>query len=199
MHFPGQKPGEQVIVLIRRHWLVLVRQIFFLCIAAVIPLAAYLLLSRYTEILLDRTSVGYVLIVMGASVYALCIVLFLFISWIDYYLDVWVVTKDRIIAIEQKGLFSRTVAELSLDRVQDVTSDVHGFVATMMRYGNIRIQTAGEQSQFVFEQVPHPYETARKIMEMHAQYVPQNSPAQSPPAVPPQQSAPTPKGGTPTS
>jgi len=174
-------------MLIRRHWLVLVRQIFFLCIAAIVPLVVYLLLSRYTEILHDRTSLGYVLVVMAISIYALCIVLFLFISWIDYYLDVWVVTKDRIIAIEQKGLFSRTVAELSLDRVQDVTSDVHGFIATMMRYGNIRIQTAGEQSQFVFEQVPHPYETARSVMELHAQYVKSQTP---------QTAAPTPQAGT---
>lgn len=187
MYFPGQRAQEEVVMQVRRHWLVLVRQVVFFIIAAFVPVAAYFLLLHTTTIFADQTSLGYLLVVMGISAYSLYILLFLFISWIDYYLDVWVVTKERIITMEQKGLFARTIAELSLDRVQDATSDVHGFFATIFRYGNIRIQTAGEKSQFVFEQVPHPYETARKIMEMHAQYAPQSSPVQSSPVVPPAQ------------
>ncbi len=194
MIFPGQHPGEDVLLLVRRHWIALLKQTVVFLIGALVPVGVGIMLSQYTTALDDTSQASYVLVVLGMSVYALAILLFFFVSWIDYYLDVWIVTKTRILTIEQKGLFSRSVSELTLERMQDVTSEVHGLIATMMHYGDIRIQTAGEQSQFVFKQVPRPYETARKIMELHAvlqpaqvQPKPQAPTSQIPPQVPPTQ------------
>ena len=53
---------------------------------------------------------------------------FAFIEFTDYYLDTWIVTTERIISIEQKGLFERTASELDLISVQDATAEVHGFL-----------------------------------------------------------------------
>ncbi len=167
MEFPGQLPNERVILLVRRHTFVLIRQVLLLVIAMLLPLVVSYFLQNYTTVTQDPTSLLYLLIVLGGSVYYLFIILFLFSSWVDYYLDIWVVTSDRIVSIEQKGLFSRTVGELKLYRVQDVTSNVRGFLPTMFRYGDVRIETAGEQSQFTFEQVPHPEQVAKIIMEAH--------------------------------
>ncbi|MFA6908854.1 MAG: PH domain-containing protein [Patescibacteria group bacterium] len=172
MHFPGQKDGEQVLMIIRRHWSVLIGQVCVLIFATCIPVVAYVLLQSRTTIIVDHASLTWALLMMGGSLYLLFVLLFFFTAWIDYYLDIWVVTHDRIIAIEQRGLFSRIVSELTLDRVQDVTSNVHGMFATMLKFGDIRIQTAGEQSQFVFRNIPHPYETARKVMELHQKMMP---------------------------
>lgn len=192
MIFPGQKPGEEALMLVRRHWIALLKQALLFFIGSLIPAAVIILLRAYTTALDDATQISYVVTVLGVSTYSLFMVLMLFVSWIDYYLDVWIVTRDRILTIEQKGLFSRSISELPLERVQDVTSEVHGVIATMMKYGDIRIQTAGEQSQFVFKQVPHPYETARMIIELHktvqgAQVSAQPQAVPSSPLVPPEQ------------
>ena len=74
----------------------------------------------------------------------------------DYYLDALVITDKRILNVDQSGLFRHTVSEFRLDRVQDVTIEVPNFIATMLRYGNITIQTAGEVS-FSISEVPTPH------------------------------------------
>jgi uncharacterized membrane protein YdbT with pleckstrin-like domain len=97
--------------------------------------------------------------------------LFLFTAWVDYYLDVWIVTSERIVSMEQKGLFSRVTAELRLSRVQDVTSIQKGKMATFLNYGQVQVQTAAAQQEFVFEEIPNPTKVAQVILETHDAWV----------------------------
>ena len=59
-------------------------------------------------------------------------------------------TDQRVIAVEQIGLFSQSVAEFELSRIQDVIVDVSGILSTMMNFGTIKISTAGEHPDFEF-------------------------------------------------
>jgi len=89
-----------------------------------------------------------------------------------YFLDRWVVTEKHIIDIEQKSLFYRTFSKQEISRIQDVTSEVRGFFQTMFNFGNVTIQTAGEQERFVFQQVPDPngiVETIMKVVDQEKQ------------------------------
>lgn len=90
-----------------------------------------------------------------------------FLIWIDYYLDVWIITDERIVNIEQKGLFLREASDLEFSKIQDVTVDVVGLIPTVLNYGDVFIQTAGEKERFKFRQVPDPYALKSLIM---AQY-----------------------------
>lgn len=85
--------------------------------------------------------------------------------WIDYFFDVWIITNERIINIEQKGLFVRTVSELKFSRIQDVTSEVSGMIPTILNFGDVKIQTASEEDMFLFRHVPDPYHIKDVIME----------------------------------
>jgi len=110
--------------------------------------------------------ISYPLIILSASAYYLFIWLFFFFSFIDYYLDVWFITNERIIDIQQKGFFSRTISEQRLYRVQDVTSEVHGAVATIFKYGDVYAQTAGSKQRFFFHEIPHPEEVRNIIIKL---------------------------------
>jgi hypothetical protein len=81
-------------------------------------------------------------------------------------LDVWIVTDQRIINIEQKGLFSRVVSELELENIQDITSDVRGVIATFLNYGDLFVQTAAEKERFIFRNIPDPYKVKDMIMNL---------------------------------
>jgi hypothetical protein len=81
-------------------------------------------------------------------------------------LDVWIVTDKRIVNIEQIALFQRSVSELEHSKIQDITSEIHGILPTLFRYGYIYIQTAGETQRFVFKQVPNPVKTRNIIMKL---------------------------------
>ena len=82
--------------------------------------------------------------------------LFFFVRFIDYYLDLWIITNDRIVDIEQHNLFSRSVTELDLFRIQDVTADMHGFFATIFNYGNVLVKTASSNTHIIFYNVSQP-------------------------------------------
>ncbi len=111
-------------------------------------------------------AVSYPLIVLAISAYYLFIWLFFFFSFLDYYLDFWIITNERIIDVSQYGFFSRTIAEQRLFRVQDVTSEVHGFLPTIFRYGNVYVQTAGSKQRFLFHEIPHPERVRDKIIKL---------------------------------
>lgn len=74
----------------------------------------------------------------------------MFYGFIDYYLDVYIITNERIVNIEQNGFFKREISELHLHQIQDVSAKVNGFLPTIMHYGDVFIQTAAERENFVF-------------------------------------------------
>ncbi|MFH1099018.1 MAG: PH domain-containing protein [Candidatus Uhrbacteria bacterium] len=160
-----RKPYEDRIAVFRRHWTVFLWRFIGFVILAAIPFGAYLFLqSQFPEIFNHR--VGYPMLVLAASAYELGIWLFAFTMFLDYELDMWVVTNDRFVNIEQQGLFARTISELDLWRVQDVTSEVKGILPTFFNYGDVYVQTAGAVERFVLEQVPHPHDIRKLILDM---------------------------------
>ena len=86
--------------------------------------------------------------------------------WIDFYYDVWIVTDQRIISIEQLGLFRREISELEHGKIQDVTTEIHGIVPTLLKFGQVYIQTAGEKARFTFKQVENPVMIRSVVMAL---------------------------------
>src|SRR3989344_2375706 len=46
--------------------------------------------------------------------------IWLFWALVTYYLDVLIVTNERLVHIEQKGVFHRVISETRLSRIQDI-------------------------------------------------------------------------------
>lgn len=167
--FPSQKPDEKIIMIRRRHWLIaamiIARYIFFL----LMPIILYFISNNIFIFIKNRLEQSYLagpLLTLSLSLfYGLTWVLF-WHAWIDYHLDVWIVTDRRIVNIKQKGLFSRSISEAKLYRIQDIQAEVHGLLPTFFHFGNVTIRTAGNETFAVFEQVPSPYETSREILKL---------------------------------
>lgn len=98
------------------------------------------------------------------------LILGLFMLWTIYYLNVQIITNKRIVDIWQKGIFSQRISELTLPNIEDVTSEVKGFWATVLGYGNVEIQTAGEKENFIFQSVPEPREIEKLIINQTGLY-----------------------------
>jgi hypothetical protein len=120
----------------------------------------------FPELFLDPTSFGNIVIALTFSAYLLFVLQQFFTSWVEYALDVWVVTNLRVMNIDQRTLFHRRVSELALYNIQDVTSETKGPLATFLGYGTIVVETAGEQEHFVFPNLPRPEVTAKQMMEL---------------------------------
>ena len=89
----------------------------------------------------------------------------IFIIITDYYLDCWIVTNERTIHTELKGLFNRTVSVIQHEQIQDISVDIHGLFPVMLNYGDVHIQTAGKFREFIFKQVPNPYKIKSAIFK----------------------------------
>lgn len=166
-HLPGSSPSqqEQTKAILRRHWVTLISLAVSFVLVLFLPLIVISGIQFISPSFFDdptRTT----LLILGLSIFFLYAWLFLFQNYIDYHLDVWIVTDHRILNIEQHGLFARTVSELRLYRVQDVTAEVKGFLHTMLDFGDVFIQTAGEKERFQFEDIPHPNQVAKMILDL---------------------------------
>lgn len=162
-HFKGQRESEVVLRVVHRHWFDIVTHfivvILFLAIVfgslSILPL-----LNISTDTAgMDR------LVLFIQNTLLLLLWLYAFLVWIDYFFDVWIITNERVINIEQKGLFVRSVSELKFSRIQDVTTEVSGLIPTVLNFGDVKVQTASEEDFFLFRRVPDPYHVKDVIME----------------------------------
>lgn len=162
---PGLKEYEKILFIVRSHRLIFVPKIFLFFILLAIPW----FINWFANLIwpgIFEGPIGEPVGILALSGFYLFAAVLFFTHFIDYFLDVWIITNERIVDIRQKGLFARTVAETRFYRVQDVTAEVKGFLPTIFGYGDVHVQTAGETGRFIFDDVSHPYKLAQKIMEL---------------------------------
>ncbi len=129
MAFEGQREGEQVELIFRRHMVTIWRGVIWLMMWAVlgaIPMVLWRDDQRMFFVWLGALLVG----VLG--------LLYGYMLWhFSYYL----VTNQRIRQVRQKGLFRKTVVDLGLDKIQSISYEVPGIKGGMFGYGTLLIQT----------------------------------------------------------
>ncbi|OGZ95886.1 MAG: hypothetical protein A2847_01910 [Candidatus Sungbacteria bacterium RIFCSPHIGHO2_01_FULL_50_25] len=141
--------NEKILIIVWKHWFVMLRTLLLFLGILLFPVVVMLFLpyaERFFPPELFRPATNFFLVLYFALLAA-----FLFHEWIDYFLDTWIITTKRIIDVEQHGLFSREVSEIPLSRVQDITIEVHGIIETLLGFGTIRIQTAGERDFYIHD------------------------------------------------
>lgn len=85
-----------------------------------------------------------------------------------------IITDRNITQMLQYGLFSRKVSQLNMVSVEDVTAVQSGIFQTMFGFGDLNIETAGEQVNFHFTYCPRPGYYAKIILNAREQILGQN-------------------------
>lgn len=153
--FQGIGPEEKIIKVLHRNWFDIASQYFLVLLAAG---AFFLGISVYPSIFPQFEGTEYnILFLFIQNTFLLAIWIYCFLIWVDYYLDIWVITDEKIINIEQKGLFLRRVSTVKYEKIQDMTVEVKGFIETVVNFGDLRVQTAGEAENIIFRRVSDPY------------------------------------------
>jgi hypothetical protein len=174
------EPGERVTLSVRKHWVVFALELIPYLVFAILPLFIPLILTFLTS-----------LEPAGASLFAqapsfagpwarLALGLWWLAVWVGafnvftrYFLDVWVITTERIVDIHQLGFFRRQVSSFLLAHIQDVTTDVNGILPTLFGFGTIHVETAGHEERFLMSGIRDPQGLRdlimREIAALHAQ------------------------------
>lgn len=127
--FDGQREGEEVQLIFRRHirtaWRGMVWLLVF-AVLGVVPMVLWRDDQRMFFVWLGFLGVG----IVG--------MLYAYMLW---YFSYYLVTNQRVRQVRQKGLFRKTVVDLGLDKVQSISYEVPGILGGMMGYGTLLLQT----------------------------------------------------------
>ncbi|MBP6889777.1 MAG: PH domain-containing protein [Candidatus Moranbacteria bacterium] len=172
-HFQGQRENEELLRIIHRHWFNIFLQYVGIWCTTLLLIVVFSLLPQMAQLSSDALQPAFLAFLLNT--FLLFIWLYAFLVWVDYYFDVWIITSQRIVNIEQKGLFNREVSELQFSRIQDVTSVVDGFIPTILNFGDVYVQTAAEEERFVFRQIPDPYTIKDMVMQLSRSSTPEEA------------------------
>lgn len=157
--------GEEIVLEKRRHWLPIAFEATTFLILGLVPPAIFLMKDFLTPevsgfLLTYKTQLLFFYFAWLELAWAA-----FFIFWTNYYLDILLVTNKGIIDIEQIGLFNRDVSRLNFENIQDVRVQVEGFLPSLLGFGNLYIQTAGEKREFLIKDTPDPYSVQKLILK----------------------------------
>lgn len=157
--FEGQENGEQVLLIVRQHPFIIIVRVGMMALTLLIPIAIgiefgpYLSAHSWLNLFLFVSSIWYLFVWMS-----------MFYTLTLYSLRTVIITNHRIIDNNQCEIFNRRTSALHSNRIQDVTSHTNGVIETFLKFGNVTVQTAASEKQFIFKRVPDPDEIKDLIM-----------------------------------
>jgi uncharacterized membrane protein YdbT with pleckstrin-like domain len=161
--FDSQETGEKIILLLRQHVIVLVLPI----LAIILMILAPILIGALTVFtgfnlgsILTETQLMIIIVFWYLFIFAFA--LYKFIFW---YFNIYILTNERIIDYDFRGILHKQTSFAKLGQIQDVTPKMIGFFSTFFNYGDIYVQKAGERQEFDFHKVPKPAEVSNRILE----------------------------------
>lgn len=151
LDFDGQRDGEQLLFVFRRH-MIAMRKGFYLLL---IPFA----LSSIPP-LIWQTNLELFLLPIGGLLLGLLLFSYHYVMW---YFTIYIVTDQRLRQITQKGFFGKDVVELRLSKIQNISYNVPGFSGEVFGFGTIVIQTF--VGDLVIHKVAHPDKIYNKLQD----------------------------------
>ena len=149
LDFEGQRPGEEVLFIFRRH-IIAMRKGFYLLL---IPFA----ISAIPAFIWQT---NLVLLWFPVAGLALGLMLF-FYHYLMWYFTMFIVTNQRIRQITQRGFFGKDVVELRLSKIQNISYNIPGFTGEVLGFGTVVIQTF--VGDLVIRYVHNPEKTYNKL------------------------------------
>ncbi|MEK7628045.1 MAG: PH domain-containing protein [Patescibacteria group bacterium] len=154
-------PDERILAKVRKHWFVLVENLFGLTLAGILPfiVAGFLAGALGTNPLIGA------LVLFFGSLWLLIAWMMMAVAWTNHYLDMWVITERRVVYVEQVRFFVREVTTLPLERIQDATVRYGNFIETVLDFGTLRVQSAGaSENDVLMHDIPRPEEVKRFVL-----------------------------------
>lgn len=149
--FEGQRPGEKLVFVFRRH-IIAMRKGFY---GLLIPLALTSIPPLIWQDKLELFFLPIVGLLIGLIIFA-----YHFMMW---YFTIYIVSNERIRQITQHGFFGKDVVELRLAKIQNISYKVPGFSGEVFKFGTIVIQTI--VGDLVIHKVEHPDLVYEKLQD----------------------------------
>lgn|GEM_PF-370837 len=92
-------------------------------------------------------------------------------NFLDYFLDVWLVTNMAIIDVAWHGWFHRTATKILFSDIQGVSYEIKGISGTLFNYGEISIEKVSTGGKVSLDNVSQPRLVAAAILRNMEAYL----------------------------
>jgi hypothetical protein len=157
--FHGQDKGEEIILVVRAHWVTWIPQLSLSFVLGIIP---FLLLLVFDNLGISMT-LGFILLGLILAITNALSGLF------RWFYSVNIITNQRIIDVDFVNAFQHRFSEAQIEKIEDISHEHIGFLGSMFDVGTVYIQTAASQAEFEFENIPRPrdvQDTLNDVLEM---------------------------------
>lgn len=162
--FQTQKEKELIILFLRAHFITNIYWIAISLIALIIPIIILTFLPDFGNFFSAPGVSNFILVYV--SFYYLIVFSYAFISFAHWFYNVFIVTSERVVDIDYSDIVTHNIAITNINRVEDVNYTQSGFISTLFNYGNIFVQTAGNERNFEALSVPKPREATHIIGDL---------------------------------
>lgn len=162
-YFKEQFDDEEVLLVFRKHALVMRKGLIFASIGLLLPMLYILALTQvYANNPEKLPSVGSFYVALGVGLILALLIMVPY--WISWYYSVYIVTNQRLIQITQKGFFHRSMVTLGLEQIQMVNYEISGLEQTLLGFGTIGVQTY--VGSLTIHDVHHPAKIQKKLLHI---------------------------------
>jgi hypothetical protein len=161
--FQTKEDDEEVLLLLRRHFVTNISWIFIVFVLIIFPFGAVIAFTSmgFANPLSDIIPQNYLLPL--SLLYFIAILSYGLINFMSWFYNVSLVTNKRIVDIDFSNLVYHDVAATKLDLVQDVDYAQIGVLRSIFNYGDVFVRTASKSDNFDFLAVPKPTQVSRII------------------------------------
>lgn len=161
--FATQNPDEYVVMIVRKHIFRNASWVINAFLAFFTPLILISVIG-YWDVTFNDALFSTSELVMGANTQILFAFLlfyfgfvatYVYFSFIHWFYDVFIITNERYISIDFDILHGRTIVDIPLSDIIDVSEKVLGFLPTLIGYGNIEFKTTSEKF-IILDNIPNP-------------------------------------------
>jgi hypothetical protein len=161
VNFEGQDKDEEIVLFVRKHPAVFIPTVFTILAMLLAPVLV-LLVVGYTGANLPPLGFDLGILIL----WIMLIGTFIIVTFFKWFFNVNIITTERIVDIDFDKIFYHNVAETQLERVEDVSHRPVGVWASFFDFGTVYVQTAGEQREFEFKDVPRPRDIQDTILDL---------------------------------
>jgi hypothetical protein len=166
IRFATQEPGENIVFILRKHFITNVPWIVTSIILLILP-SLYMRYSLSNGDMFGSVpnSLENALIIA----WYLVTIVYVIERFIFWYFNVYIVTDRRFIDVDFEPLFTKRISEATYANVEDTSHSMNNLFQTIFNYGNVYIQTAAEKREFEFTDVPNPSRVQDVLSDFAAQ------------------------------
>jgi hypothetical protein len=149
--FNGQEDKEDIILMTRQHPAVFILKALLVIFLLFAPIILYAIFNSFFE-----GKMNIALWMGGSLVFVLLAITLAFDSFFKWFYSVNIITNERIVDVDFSNILYHKFSEAQLEKIEDVSHKPAGLLSTIFDFGDVFIQTAGTNPEFVFDNVPRP-------------------------------------------